>query len=341
LSGVTPSIHEIAIPTPWDVGPVNVVLIEDDPLTLVDTGPKTDAALEELERALAELGHGVQDIGLVLLTHQHLDHMGMAAMIARRSGADVASLDLVVPYLAHLEEEARRNDEFASHLLRCHGVPAGVVASRPRAARAFTTFGAPVQVTRVLHAGDVVELRDRRLRVLHRPGHSPFDTVYHDEANRVLIAGDHLIAHISSNPMVTGQLTEDGRWTRTRPLVDYLASLKATQGLDVDAVLTGHGAPIFGHRDLIDERLRHHQARLAAIQAILAERPRTAYEVAQEIWGDVAGTQAFLTISEVLGHVDLLLDAGVAERRKAGATVQFVATPRSRAQSAYSDDQYV
>ena len=65
------------IPTPFAVGRVNCYLIEDDPLTLVDTGPNSGKALDELERALAERGRRVEDLGLIVVTHQHIDHIGL------------------------------------------------------------------------------------------------------------------------------------------------------------------------------------------------------------------------------------------------------------------------
>jgi hypothetical protein len=60
---------------------------------------------------------------------------------------------------------------------------------------------------------------------------------------------------------------------------------------------------------------------------LIAERPRTAYEVAQAMWGDIAVTQAFLTLSEVLGHTDLLmLDGRVAEEEDGDGHVLFRAS---------------
>ena len=47
-------IHRLRIPTPFAVGRVNCYLIEDEPLTLVDTGPNSGKSLDELERQLAE-----------------------------------------------------------------------------------------------------------------------------------------------------------------------------------------------------------------------------------------------------------------------------------------------
>src|ERR671935_1870473 len=89
-------IHRIAIPTPFAVGRVNVYLIEDEPLTLVDAGPNSGSSLDELERQVAAHGHRIEDIGLVVLTHQHIDHLGLVSIVAARSGADVAAIDAAV-----------------------------------------------------------------------------------------------------------------------------------------------------------------------------------------------------------------------------------------------------
>jgi hypothetical protein len=87
-------------------------------------------------------------------------------------------------------------------------------------------------------------------------------------------------------------------------------------------VLPGHGDPITDHRTLIDERFALHRRRAEKIFKLIAERPRTAYEIAQALWGNIAVTQAYLTLSEVLGHVDLLLNDGrVREAERDGVTV--------------------
>ena len=75
------------------VGRVNAYLIEDSPLTLVDSGPNSAKALDELEQALAARGHAIEDIELLVISHQHIDHFGLASILARRSGAEVAALD--------------------------------------------------------------------------------------------------------------------------------------------------------------------------------------------------------------------------------------------------------
>ena len=90
----------------------------------------------------------------------------------------------------------------------------------------------------------------------------------------------------------------------------YMRSLRETREMPIEVVLPGHGEPVTDHAKLIDERFALHERRAAKIGGLIAERPLTAYEIAQSLWGNVAVTQAFLTLSEVLGHVDLLIDRG-------------------------------
>jgi glyoxylase-like metal-dependent hydrolase (beta-lactamase superfamily II) len=313
-------IHRIAIPTPFAVGRVNVYLIDDDPLTLVDAGPNSGTSFDELQRGIAGLGHRLEDIELVILTHQHIDHLGLVSLVAAHSGAEVAAIDVAVPFVENFSLEAQADDDFARETMLRHGIPEDVVSALSSVSRAFRAWGARAEVTRVLRDGEQMSFRDRTLHVHHRPGHSPTDTVFHDRERRMLIAADHLLGHISSNPLITRP--PEGSSERPQALVTYLESLRATREMDVELVLPGHGEPVTDHRGVIDERFALHRRRADKIHRLVAERPRTAYEVAQALWGNIAVTQAYLTLSEVLGHVDLLLNDGrVREINRDGLSV--------------------
>jgi glyoxylase-like metal-dependent hydrolase (beta-lactamase superfamily II) len=325
-------IHRLAIPTPFMVGRVNAYLIEDSPLTLVDSGPNSAKAMDELEQALAARGHAVEDIELLIVSHQHMDHFGLASILARRSGAEVAALDLLAPFLANYREASDHDDGFAEQLMLRHGIPPEVVTALRAVSAGFRAWGSPVQVTRTLAHGSELELRDRTLRVLHRPGHSPSDTVFLDDRSdigepSILLAADHLIAHISSNPLLTRPLEAEGDYTGTRPqaLITYMASLEETRAMELSLVLPGHGPPISDHVSLIDQRFRMHGRRAEKMHHLIASQPRSAHEIAQELWGNVAVTQAYLTLSEVLGHVDLLLRDGLVLEREEQGVVRFEA----------------
>jgi len=325
-------IHRLSIPTPFQVGRVNAYLIEDSPLTLIDSGPNSGKALDELEQALAARGHAIEDIELLIVTHQHIDHFGLASILARRSGAEVAALDALAPYLRDFRDAAELDDRFAQQMMLMHGIPADVVTALRAVSASFRGWGSAVEVTRSLHDGEQLQLRDRTLRVLHRPGHSPSDTVFLDDRSElgqpsILLAADHLIKHISSNPLLARPLgaAPDFSGPRPRSLVDYIASLKLTRAMTLSLVLPGHGEPISDHVALIDRRLHLHHRRAEKIHGLIAAAPRTAHEIALELWGNVAVTQAYLTLSEVLGHVDLLLADGRVVEQEADGVVRFAA----------------
>lgn len=211
----------------------------------------------------------------MILTHQHIDHLGLASIVAAHSGAQVAAIDAAVPFVENFSEEAQADDDFARDIMLRHGIPEDVVAALQSVSGAFRAWGARVHVT----TGRCETARRSSFAtalVHHRPGHSPTDTVFHDRERRILIA-DHLLGHISSNPMITRP--RDGSAERPPALMQYLDSLAATREMDVDLALPGHGDPITA-----------------------------------ALWGNIAVTQADLTLSEVLGHTDLLMSEGRAGR---------------------------
>jgi glyoxylase-like metal-dependent hydrolase (beta-lactamase superfamily II) len=237
----------------------------------------------------------------------------------------VAALEPLAPFLASFGRETDLDDAFAQGLMLRHGIPADVVTALRAVSASFRGWGASVEVTQPLAPDGELRLRDRTLRVLHRPGHSPSDTVFLDESSSTLLAADHLIAHISSNPLLARPLGAEPDVGAARPqaLLTYMASLEQTREMELSLVLPGHGDPIVDHVALIDERFRMHRRRAEKIRRLIADEPRTAHEIAQELWGNVAVTQAFLTLSEVLGHADLLLRDGSVVEQEADGVVRF------------------
>ena len=305
------AIHVLAVPTPFAVGRVNCYLIEDDPLTLVDVGPNSGTSLTELEKLLGEHGRRVEDLERIVLTHQHMDHVGLARILEDRSGAEVVTIDVLAPWLGDFPHSQELDDAFAEVVMRRHGVPDELATALRALTAGRRGWGGGADVTHPVADGSVLSFADRELEVQLRPGHSPSDTVFLDRERRILIGGDHLLARISSNPLVTRPLGEGTDAPRPHALQAYIDSQRRTQELVLDVVLPGHGPPIGDHVALIDERLESYARRAARIHGILTEHgPSTAHAVALVMWGNVAVTQAYLTLSEVLGHLDLLVADG-------------------------------
>jgi len=239
-------------------------------------------------------------------------HVRIDALIAAKAGGRSAS--------------AAADDEFAQQTMRRHGTPNELATVLGAVGAAFRAFGSGGPVTRPLAEGDELTFRDRTLRVLHRPGHSPSDTLFWDERRRMAIGGDHLLSHISSNPLVSRPLdgsSDDG--ARPHALLTYLESMQKTRSLELDLILPGHGDAITDHVALIDERFRMHRRRARKLLKLLEPAPLSAYELALQMWGNIAVTQAFLTISEVLGHLDLLVRDGLVAEHERDGVVRFEA----------------
>jgi glyoxylase-like metal-dependent hydrolase (beta-lactamase superfamily II) len=318
-------ITTIPLPTGFAVGPMNAYLIEDDPLTLIDAGPNSGTALDALERGLAARGHRLEDLERIVVTHQHMDHLGLVQLVADRADAEILAFAPLQPGLADWDAFSAADDEFSVALMTRHGVSEEVRKGLKSMSRVMRAFGGPVRITRGLVDGDEIGFAGRTLTVHHRHGHSPSDLVFHDAASGLLIAGDHLIKHISSNPLATRAL--DGSPERPPALKHYLASMERTREMDVSLVLAGHGEQFTDHVGVIDERFRGHRRREEKLAGLIEAQPSTAHELAHELWGRVAVTQAYLTLSEVLGHTDLLIDEGrVVEDVDAEGVVRFVAT---------------
>lgn len=296
-------LHPITIPTPFPVGPVHVYLLLGEPLTLLDTGPLTSEALPTLEAGLSQLGHRVRDLQQIVISHAHADHYGLAATLVERSGADVLAHGCCA---ARLSGQRERDGSLGWYrrLLSAAGVPALVQLRVAGGVWHVQRHSADVQVSRELAEGDTLRLGDRQWRVLHLPGHSPDLICLYQPDARLLLGSDHLIKHISSNAVI--EPPQEKGAPRPRPLVDYWASLRRTQSMDIDLVLSGHGPPIDDHRALIERRFAFYNERLENIRGVLREGPRTVWEVVQALFPRLGGIDTFLAVSEVLGHLDVL-----------------------------------
>jgi glyoxylase-like metal-dependent hydrolase (beta-lactamase superfamily II) len=323
-------IHRIPLPTPFQVGDVNAYLLRGDPRTLVDAGPLMEETEARLDEGLAALGLAVEDLELLILTHQHDDHVGLAGELVRRSGADVAGIAPLAAYLADTDASMDADDAYSVALMRHHGVSEKTVETLHGISVAFRRFLGDVAVTRVLADSDELVAGGRTWRVRERPGHSPTDTVLAGDG--LVLAGDHLLEKISSNPIAHVPVGAPDPAAlaaspdRPRTLLTYADSMRATATEDRGAlILPGHGDPFTGAAALVEKRLGMHDRRAEKILAALTH-PRSAADVGRDLWRHVPVTQAYLVLSEVLGHLDLLEQRGAVATEERDGIVYYAAT---------------
>jgi len=342
------SVRRIVVPTPFPVGPVNCYLVLGEPLGLVDTGPRTPEARAALEAGLRDAGVALEDLEVVVLTHAHVDHVGLAGLVAGASRAKLVIHPVGVPWLRNYAAawDARSGSMF--RFARAMGVPEARCQEQAMGMRRLGGFGPeplPGAGIEPIDEGDRVALGGRTWRVLHLPGHSPTDLALWDPEAGEVLAGDILLQNVSSNALVE-PVVPDGRagagagggrgvpgaWLSLRT---YLASLTRLRELPARVILAGHGPAVREHRALIDERLAFHRDRLEEVHRRL-DGPRTAYQVSRDLFGELGPGQLFLGLSEVVGHLSLLVEEGRVAMDGTGGVIRF---RRARARGKGSDDK--
>ena len=149
--------------------------------------------------------------------------------------------------------------------------------------------------------------------MLHTPGHAAGLVCLYEPQSRTLLSSDHLLADISSNPVV--EPPPPGETERLRSLVLYRASLQRVADLGSAQALPSHGPVIGDVRGLVERRLAFHERRAGRVLAALREGARTTWDVTQTLFPDRSPMDTFLAVSEIIGHLDLLEMEGRIEVR--------------------------
>lgn len=299
-------LHAIELPTPFPVGPITVYLghAPGEPLSLIDTGPHTPETRAALEAGLAHVGYSLADLDRIVITHAHADHFGMAADLVDLSGAQVWTHPWNIRTLSDRQADRARRVAFYADLLRQAAVPADILSAVGRATQGVNRFSQPVSVDVTLQEGDTLRLADLNWQVLHTPGHAAGLICLYEPTSRTLLSSDHLLADISSNPVV--EPPPPGQAERPRSLALYTQSLQRVGAMEIERALPSHGPVIYDVAGLVQERLSFHQQRMIRVLDALQQGASTTWEVTNVIFPDRSPLDTFLAVSEVIGHLDLL-----------------------------------
>ena len=295
-------IIPLSIPTPFYVGDVNVYLIKEDPLTLIDVGPKTPEAAAALRDKLARNGVQFSDVRRIVLTHAHEDHCGLAKQVRDEAkNAEILVHDWETGHLfGRLAHEDHRN------LMLRSGVP-------EQAFNEMQDLYANISLlTDSLADGDFRPLNDEMelefesgsLRVLHTPGHTPGSCSFVREADRTIICGDCVLKRITPNPILAPDPIDPTK--RFRSLAEYLVSLAKIREFKPTLAYGGHGEPVTDFEEIFNRYVRAIDDRQRRVVSMVTSAGVTAFQIAQQLFPDSidADVHRFLAISEALAHLD-------------------------------------
>jgi glyoxylase-like metal-dependent hydrolase (beta-lactamase superfamily II) len=199
------------------------LLVAPEGLTLVDTGMRGEA--RKITTQLAQAGYAMKDLRQVAITHAHPDHTGSAIEIVRQSGAKILAYKDEVPYL-----EGTASLPPGSWLQRVFSRLSEMVMPNPPA----------LKVDIALEEGQVVPDTGGFIAV-HAPGHTPGSLCLYHPERHILFCGD---AILTQHPLT-------GRKGLREPFVIFSVnpsqvweSIRKLGGLEVQVLLSGHGAPV-------------------------------------------------------------------------------------------------
>jgi len=290
-------IHRISVPTPFYVGPVNVYLVEEDPLTLIDAGPRDDNSLEALRSGLTRLGHKLSDIKRIIISRAHADHYGLAQLIVEESGA--------TPYIHEWDAPAvAAETDYGAYrsLLTAAGVPREGIDRMEAGYEKFKGFAYPLDRVELLKDNDEILFEHESLTVVHTPGHTPGSICLIRTSNRLVFASDTVLKTITPNPVLSPDPINAKR--RFQSLGEYLVSLARIRALAPTVLKGGHGDDVTDYEEHFHRMYRFTNARQLKLMTLLPKDGATAWDTSKLLFPDAGGYHRFLALSETVAHLD-------------------------------------
>ncbi|MFQ5999423.1 MAG: MBL fold metallo-hydrolase [Candidatus Bathyarchaeia archaeon] len=328
MKEVFPDFFQLRIPLPIPaLEHLNAYLIRTEGrYVLIDTGMGSDEAFRELSRQLAEIGVKPENLTEILVTHFHIDHVGLVPRLRKLSGAQLivsAKTTEAVQLAMQTYESYWKN---LMNICKVAGVPTELVEQMLKATPGYlyqAIYEELARPSRVLKDGEKISIGEYNFLTIWTPGHSPGHICLYEPKRRLLMAGDHLL------PTITPHVTQWGQ--ETNVLADYLDSLEKVRTLDVDVVLPGHEELFKNHRKRISELKEHHRLRVTEMLLEIQAQELTAYQIASRIHWDVEYAswdrfplfQKFLAVGETLAHLRFLEEQGQVRKSKRAETILY------------------
>ncbi|MFL5385998.1 MAG: MBL fold metallo-hydrolase [Longimicrobiaceae bacterium] len=283
---------------------------------LVDGGLGTEPAWAALEAGVRGAAGGWEAVRVHVVTHMHMDHVGLAARVREAAGAPVVMGRLDAERMAHAAAHPEEEAQYRRGLFARCGAPAewiGVVEEGHARTRAAAP---PVEVDGVLE-GDEGEVPGAEgWRFAWTPGHTAGHVSLYRPADGVLVAGDAVLPRITPTLGVNRQ--------RADPVGDYLDALERLRALRPARVLPGHGDPLEGAARMAELRAAA-EGETEAVAAVLSAEPATTWEVVERRYAgrELPPATRMLALRETRAHLERLVRQGRAECDGRGGADRF------------------
>jgi glyoxylase-like metal-dependent hydrolase (beta-lactamase superfamily II) len=321
IEEILANLYKIEIPLPGiPLKSLNSYIIKAPERDLIiDTGMDKEESMTAMQNALTRLHVDLRKTDF-LITHLHLDHLGLALRLKTDSSRIFFSL-----LDAEQVGSPTEWDEMIQFAL-CHGFPKSELQNLLSCHPGYQFKQSRMQWRLdfdFLREGQWITVGDYLFEVIETPGHSKGHMCLYEPYQKILISGDHLLKEIT--PTIQS-------WSeKMDPLNEYLLSLNKIESLDIDLVLPGHGVIFRDCRNRILELKSHHQKRAEEILTLLKQGSQNAYHVASQmtwdadydLWDSFPVLQRWFSTGEAIAHLKYLEKKGLIHREIRNDTVEF------------------
>lgn len=311
---VLPGVWRLRLPLPWPGVPhCNAwALAAGDGVVLFDTGYASEDGTRQLEFAMAQVGLTLADVRLLVCTHAHSDHYGLAGPIVDAAGCEL----WMHPAWEHVRAMAEDPDAALARrveVARQSGVPLAAL-ERFKESRKGQGSGIAraIEPDRELVPGVKVETDRGGWNVHETPGHAPSHVCLHEPESGLLVSGDHLLGRIS--------LFFDYGHTPD-PVGEFEQGLAEIERLEHTTLcLAGHGRPFRDVRAKIAGNRAEVEEHLGRVRGALGAEPRSAFDILPDLMGveNVNPATAPWGLQMALAYLDHLTLEGELERDDEG-----------------------
>lgn len=314
---LAPGVWRLTTPLPFRPREVHAYLleVEGNGFVLVDGGVDTEEAWTALDAGVREIAGGWEQVRVQLVTHMHMDHIGLARRVRATSGAPLLMHRLDAERYAHAEAHPEEEADYRDRLLRENGAPEALITAINEGHRQAAA-PIPSAATVELLEGDRGALPGiPGWSFVWTPGHTAGHISLLRESDRLLVAGDAVLPHITPTIGVNRQ--------RLNPVGDYLDALERLKQLEPTAILPGHGEPIAEPLERLWELQEATLQESERVAACLSAVAATAWAITgrRHSGRDLPPAVQMLALRETLAHLQHLTGAGRARQVVLGAGV--------------------
>ncbi len=303
-------IHRIELPTLFGMKTVNAYLLKGDEVVLIDSGENTDASYAALKSGLKEQGLVINDVDRIIITHAHVDHMGMAQRIGSEANARVWVSELVKDWAINPDEMWSIREKLMLPTLLSFFDPnlsdlikQGYEEMMGDVKKVWEPISE--DLLDIYESDGQLDINDTRWQCVYMPGHSSSQSTFFNPLNGDYISADMLL-RITPTPVI--EPSREDMTKRNKGILEMMDSYERLLRFDIKKVYPGHYEIFENAHDVInrqvtriDERTKHCYELIKSGQSSFIDIFNALYE----------GRFHMPAMIMLIGYLDRLENAGV------------------------------